>query len=62
MKTLREVYENHKADLETLYKKLKEEGLWDNVSYPLLMSTWDNEPIPEAMLFGQETNGWGDSD
>lgn len=62
MKTLREVYESHKADLETLYKKLQEEGLWDDVSYPLLMSTWDNEPIPEAMFFGQETNGWGDSE
>ena len=60
MKTLREVYESHKADLETLYKKLQEEGLWEDVSYPLLMSTWDNEPIPETMLFGQETNGWGD--
>lgn len=58
METLKDVYEKHRKGLETLYEGLKKENLFYSCSYPLLLSTWDNELMPELMFFGQETNGW----
>lgn len=62
METLKEVYEQHTDGLKTLYAELENSNLYDGCSYPLLLSTWDGEPTPKAMCFGQETNGWCDSD
>ena len=62
MNTLKEVYDKHTEGLKTLYAQLEKSDLYDGCSYPLLLSTWEGEPTPKAMFFGQETNGWGDSD
>ena len=62
MNILKEVYEKHAEGLMTLYAELEKSDLYDGCSYPLLLSTWDEEPTPKAMFFGQETNGWGDSE
>lgn len=62
MKTLKEVYEKHAEGLKTLYAELEKSNLYEGCSYPLLLSTWEGEPMPKAMFFGQETNGWGDSE
>lgn len=62
MATLKDVYEKHEEGLKTLYAELEKSDLYDGCSYPLLISTWEGEPTPKAMFFGQETNGWGDSE
>ena len=62
MKHLQELYESHAEGLTTLFNALYQENLFEESSYPLLLSTWENEPVPKAMFFGQETNGWGDSE
>lgn len=62
METLKEVYEKHAEGLKTLYEELKKSDLYDGCSYPLLLSTWEGEPTPKVMFFGQETNEWGDSE
>lgn len=62
METLKEVYEKHAEGLKTLFTELEKSDLYDGCSYPLLLSTWDGEPTPKVMFFGQETNGWGDSE
>lgn len=62
MKNLKEVYEHHAEGLKKLFTELEAKGLYDGCSYPLLMSTWADNPTPKAMFFGQETNGWGTGD
>lgn len=62
MNSLKEVYDKHAEGLKTLYAELEKSDLYDGCSYPLLLSTWEGEPTPKAMFFGQETNGWGNSD
>lgn len=57
MKHLQELYESHAEGLTTLFNALYQENLFEESSYPLLLSTWENEPVPKAMFFGQETNG-----
>lgn len=58
MKTLKEVYERHAEGLKTLYAELEKNNLYYACSFPLLLSTWEDEPMPKVMFFGQETNGW----
>jgi len=60
MNTLKEVYDNHVDGLSKLYEEFEKNGLYDGCSYPLLISTWEDETTPKAMFFGQETNGWGE--
>lgn len=62
MKDLEEIYKKHEDGLKAIYAELEKNDLYDGCSYPLLLSTWDGEPTPKAMFFGQETNGWGDSE
>jgi len=62
MNLLKNVYEKHIEGLKALYAELENNNLYNGCSYPLLLSTWDGEPIPKVMFFGQETNGWGDSE
>lgn len=62
MATLKDVYEKHAEGLKTLYAELEKNDLYDGCSYPLLISTWEGEPTPKALFFGQETNGWGESE
>lgn len=62
MKTLLDIYKKHEDNLNALYKKLEQENLYYSCSFPLLMSTWGDSEIPKAMFFGQETNGWVDSE
>lgn len=62
MATLKDVYAKHAEGLKALYTELEKSDLYDGCSYPLLISTWEGEPTPKAMFFGQETNGWGDSE
>lgn len=62
MKDLKEIYKKHEDGLKATYAELEKNDLYDGCSYPLLLSTWDGEPTPKAMFFGQETNGWGDSE
>lgn len=62
MDVLEEVYKRHEDGLNAMYAELEKNDLYDGCSYPLLLSTWEREAMPKVMFFGQETNGWGDSD
>ena len=62
MKNFKELYESHADGLASLYDALYKENLFEESSYPLLLSTWEDEPMPKVMFFGQETNGWGDGE
>lgn len=61
MTTLNEIYKKHEDGLKTIFTELEKSDLYD-WSYPVLLSTWEGEPAPKAMFFGQETKGWCDSD
>lgn len=62
MSALEDVYKKHEEGLKALYAELEKSDLYDGCSYPLLLSTWEGEKMPKAMFFGQETNGWGESE
>lgn len=62
MEPLKSLYYEHEEGLKTLFRKLEEEDLYYACSYPLLLSTWEANEIPKAIFFGQETNGWGESE
>lgn len=58
MKSLKDIYNSHQEDLAKLYEELTQKGLYDSISFPLLLSDFSDETHPKIMIFGQETNGW----
>lgn len=58
MQQLKKLYDKHIEGIEKLYDELKKNNLFYSCSYPLLLSTWEEDSIPNVMFIGQETNGW----
>lgn len=58
MQQLKNLYNNHIEGIKKLYDELKKNNLFYSCSYPLLLSTWEEDSVPKVMFIGQETNGW----